>query len=153
MPALMWSIDDGIPSKYACTCPPMRSVRAGADPRYGTCAISMPAIILNSSPHTWGPDPTPAEAMLSFPGFALACAMNWGIVVAGKDAFTSMTKGERMILATGAMSRMKVEIELLVERRIYRGWRADQKKRVAIRGRAHNGTQFRYWCRRRGDSR
>ena len=37
------------------------------------------------------------------------------------------------------MSRMKVEIELLVERRIYRGWRADQKKRVAIRGRAHNG--------------
>jgi hypothetical protein len=36
LPALMYSIDDEMMANIASTCPPMRSVSAGAPPRYGT---------------------------------------------------------------------------------------------------------------------
>jgi hypothetical protein len=36
LPALMYSIDDGMEPNISCTCPPIRSVSAGAIPRYGT---------------------------------------------------------------------------------------------------------------------
>ena len=38
--------------------------------------------------------------------------MNSGTVVVGTDGFTSITKGERMRLATGAISRMKLKLSL-----------------------------------------
>ena len=72
LPALMYSIEEDMGANMTCTCPPSRSVSAGAAPRYGTCTMSTPAIILNSSPATWGAVPLPAEAMLSLPGLALA---------------------------------------------------------------------------------
>ena len=55
-----------------CTWPPSRSVSAGTEPRYGTCTMSTPAIILNSSPATWRRFRLPADAMLILPGLALA---------------------------------------------------------------------------------
>src|SRR5262249_25149224 len=35
-PVLTYSIDSGAPPNTTCTCPPSRSVSAGAPPRYGT---------------------------------------------------------------------------------------------------------------------
>ena len=57
---------------HTCTCPPTRSVTAGAEPRYGTWARSTPAIALNSSPARCGVVPAPDEAMLTLPALALA---------------------------------------------------------------------------------
>ena len=45
---------------------------AGATPRYGTCSMLMPVIILNSSPAMCCGVPLPLDAMLSLPGLALA---------------------------------------------------------------------------------
>jgi hypothetical protein len=67
-----------------------------------------PAIILNNSPATCPGVPLPPDAMLIFPGLALAKAMNSESVLAGNDGFTSMTRGVRIILAIGTMSRMKL---------------------------------------------
>src|SRR5262249_40589836 len=50
LPALINSSDVGTLSNITCTWPLIRSVSAGAPPRYGTCTMSMPVIILNSSP-------------------------------------------------------------------------------------------------------
>src|SRR6185437_12819383 len=52
-PALMNGNDDGRLSNINCTCPPIRSVSAGALPLYGTCVISTPVITLNNSPDRW----------------------------------------------------------------------------------------------------
>src|SRR6266511_398703 len=72
LPALMYSADVGTLSNITCTCPPSKSVSASAPPRYGTCTMSTPVIILNSSPDIWIVDPLPEDAMLSLPGLALA---------------------------------------------------------------------------------
>ena len=67
---------EGRPSIIRGTCPPSRSLVAGGLPLYGTCTISTPAMILNSSPERWEPVPLPAVAKLSVPGRALASAIN-----------------------------------------------------------------------------
>jgi len=72
VPALMYPIAAGVDSNVTCTCPPIRLVSEGPAPRYGTCTMSTPAIILNSSPAMWGPVPVPGDAMLSLRGLALA---------------------------------------------------------------------------------
>ena len=48
---------------------------AGALPRYGTCRMSTPAIILNISPDRWIVPPLPDDANVSLPGCALASAI------------------------------------------------------------------------------
>ena len=85
----------------------------GAAPRYGTWTKSTPATILNSSPATWTEVPMPAEPMLILPGLAFAYATNSGTVLAGKDGLTTITLAPRWILATGTMSRMKLNVSLL----------------------------------------
>jgi DNA-binding transcriptional LysR family regulator len=72
LPERRYSIDWGIVSNITWTWPPSRSISAGAPPRYGTWSMSMPAIILNSSPSTWSELPLPLDAKLSLPGLALA---------------------------------------------------------------------------------
>jgi hypothetical protein len=57
----MNSIDSGSGLSTTCTCPPMRSVIAGAPPRYGTWIMLIPVIILNSSLATWIEVPWPPE--------------------------------------------------------------------------------------------
>jgi hypothetical protein len=59
-------------------------------------------------PAPWGGVPVPADAMLTLPGLVLAWAMNSATVLAGNDGCTTMTRGWRMMVATGAISRMKL---------------------------------------------
>ena len=70
--------------------------------------------------------------MLILPGLALVYSINSGTVLAGTDGFTSMTKGVRMMPATGAMSRPNFKIKLFVERRVNCGCGASYKQRIAI---------------------
>src|SRR5437660_1103707 len=86
----------------------MGSAIAGAEPRYGTWSIWVPVIILNSSPARWVEFPMPPDAMLSLFGLVLAWAMRSGMLLMDSDGFTSATSGERVTLATGSMSRMKL---------------------------------------------
>ena len=67
-----------------------------------------PVIILNRSPERWSPVPTPDDAKLILPGLALAYAMSSGTVFGGSDGCNKRTWGKRLMLATGAMSRMKL---------------------------------------------
>src|SRR5262245_42361636 len=62
----------------------------GPAPRYGTCTMSTPASILNSSPAMWGPVPVPGDAMLSLRGLSLAYAINSGTDLARTDGFTTI---------------------------------------------------------------
>src|SRR3982074_1649187 len=106
VPALTYSIDPGAVPNSTCTCPPRRSVNAGAKPRYGTWIILTLVIILNNSPATCCGLPMPGDAMLILPGLAFAWAMNSATVLAGNDGWTTRTFGTRLMLATGAISRM-----------------------------------------------
>ena len=54
----------------------------------------------------------PAVAILILPGFALAYVMNSGTVLAGNDGLTSMISGVRAMLATGIVSRIKLNLRL-----------------------------------------
>ena len=49
-----------------------------------------------------------------------------------------MTLGTLTIIATGAMSRMKLKLRLLVKRRIDRVRGGDHQERIAVRGRLHD---------------
>ena len=72
--------------------------------------MSMPVVILNSSPPIWDVLPVPPDAKLILPGLALAQAMNSGTVFAGTSLFTIMTSGRMLIIAIGTMSRMKLKL-------------------------------------------
>jgi len=63
-------------------------------------------------------------------GLALAYAINSGKVFAGTDGIQSMTLGVRIIPATGAISRMKLKTELVVEGRTGRISRVHQEERM-----------------------
>src|SRR5215471_20111958 len=105
---LMCPIELGMLSNSICTWPAIRSVSAGAVPRYGTWTRLMPVIILSNSPDRCGDVPTPPEAKLILPGLALAWAMNSATLLAGTAGCTSMTFANRINPATGALSRMKL---------------------------------------------
>jgi len=49
-----------------------------------------------------------------------------------------MTKGWRAMLPAGAMSRRKLNLSLVVERRVDRVGRTDEEKRIAIRRSAYD---------------
>ena len=54
--------------------PARSSVVSGARPLNGTCSMSMPALVLNSSPARCAPEPLPIEPKVSAPGLAFAIA-------------------------------------------------------------------------------
>src|SRR5215471_21286121 len=85
---------------------------AGAPPRYGTWTIFTSAIIWNSSPVRCVVLPLPTEAIPTLLGLPFAYAMNSGTVLAGNDGCTTMTVDTLAILATGAMSRIKLKLSL-----------------------------------------
>src|SRR5262249_48985482 len=109
----MCPIDEGRLSNITCTWPGIRSCSAGPAPLYGTCSMSQPVMNLNSSPERCTEVPLPEDAMLILPGFALQYAMNSETDFAGNDTGTSITLGERIKPATGAMSRMKLNGKFL----------------------------------------
>ena len=53
---------EGMLSNMNCTCPPIRSVMAGALPLYGTCCVFRPVSDLNISPAMWIDVPLPDDA-------------------------------------------------------------------------------------------
>src|SRR5262245_1352335 len=65
--------------------------------------------------------------------------MSSGIVVAGTDGCTTMTSGTIIMPATGAMSRTKLKLKLVIECRVERVRRSGYKKRIAVRERTHDG--------------
>jgi hypothetical protein len=48
-----------------------------------------------------------------------------------------MTNGARLMLASGAMSLMKLKLSF-VKRCVDHVWRTDQEERMAVRGRTHD---------------
>src|SRR5262249_7300692 len=112
LPFLMYSIDVAMLSNIACTWPLIRSVSAGAVPRYGTWTKLTSAIILNSSPDIWLEVPIPGEAKLILQVLDLEKAMTSATDLTGTDELTPRTLGTKKILATGAMSRIKLKLRL-----------------------------------------
>src|SRR5260370_41721162 len=80
--------------------------------------MSMPVIILKSSPAICDEVPVPPDAMLTLRGLALAQAMKSGTVLAGTDGLTIIT----LAVLIDASNRRDVtdQIELLIERRVHR---------------------------------
>ena len=64
--------------------------------------------------------------------------MNSATVLAGNDGLTTMTNGERPKLATGAISRMKLKLSVVVERRAHCARQNDHEQCVAVRWRSHD---------------
>ena len=73
-------------------------------------AISAPVIILNSSQATYGPVPSPAEAMFILPGFDFAYLISSGTDLMGNSGLTTITKGVRPMPATSIRSRAKSKL-------------------------------------------
>ena len=71
-----------------------------------------PVIILNSSPATWDAVPLPADAMLILPGIGLGVSDELGNRLGRNRWIHHHDVGTRMMLATGAMSRMKLKLSL-----------------------------------------
>ena len=53
LPLLTCCCDERIGSIIHCTCPPIRSVTAGAEPLYGTWVACTPACASSIAPATW----------------------------------------------------------------------------------------------------
>ena len=64
--------------------------------------------------------------------------MNSGTVLAGTDGFTTMTLGTRHDARDRRDVADEIEIELVVERRVDRVRRTDQKECIAVGGRTHD---------------
>ena len=72
--------------------------------------MSIPAIVLNSSPDICDGVPIPADPMLMLRELAFATAINSGTVLAGNNGCTTIMCGARVMLATGTISRMKSKL-------------------------------------------
>src|SRR5262249_27684598 len=131
-PVLTYSIDEVPPAKHSCACPPSKSVRAGASPRYGTWVMLVPVIIINSSPDRCCVVPLPADAMLILPGLALA----WGF---GRYRWIYLHDEGRTVDARNRHDVAdEIVIELVVEGRVDCSHRAEDEERIAI-GRGTHG--------------
>src|SRR5262249_29225021 len=137
LPALIYSIDAAVVTNMICTCPASRSASAGRWPRYGTCSVVTPVIILNNSPSIWVVLPMPPDAILTLPGFALAIGDKLGNRL-GRNRW--MRHHDEGVAADSCDRRdvaNEIEIELVVERRVDRVRRACHEQRVAARRRPH----------------
>ena len=72
LPALMYSIDAGMDANMTCTCPPSRSVSAGAVAAIRHVDHVDAGHHLEQLAGDMGALPVPADAMLTLPGLALA---------------------------------------------------------------------------------
>ena len=90
-PALISAFSAGRPEQNICICPDSTSVVATPAPLYGTCTMSMPATVFNSSPHKCGEPPTPDEAKLILRGLAFASAISSLTLFAGRLLVTTIT--------------------------------------------------------------
>ena len=66
--------------------------------------MSIPAVVLSSSPQRWLVVPLPPEAKLSEPGFALASAISSARFAAPSEGCTTIMFGVVAALVTGVRS-------------------------------------------------
>src|SRR5262245_66221486 len=76
LPVFTYSIDEPSEGNSTSICSAIRSVSAGALPRYGTWIRLTLAIILNSSPERWPVLPMPDDLLLIWTGLVLAWAVD-----------------------------------------------------------------------------
>src|SRR4029077_19798309 len=88
-------------SNMRSSCPAIRSVIAGAHPRYGTCTISVAVMYLNNSPPTWPGEPLLDEAFVSLPGSFLAYSISSFTELIGNFGDTASNRCPRAISAIG----------------------------------------------------
>ncbi|MNT57925.1 hypothetical protein D3C72_1953330 [compost metagenome] len=91
-------------SKVSWTSPDSIAVTTCALPLYGTWVILMPATESNSSPARCPVLPLPAEAKVSLPGLALACAISSCTLFARSDELPARIIGRLATSDTGAKS-------------------------------------------------
>src|SRR5215831_6440723 len=100
--------------------------------------MSIPAIVLNSSPDIWEGVPIPADAMLTLRGLAFAKAINSGTVLAGNDG----VHHHHVRRSGDACNRHniadEIEVELFVQCRVDYIRRSEQQERIAVRCRARD---------------
>src|SRR5262245_26692915 len=124
-------------SKVAWICPPRRSVRAGAAPRYGTWVSVTWAIWLNISPARWPLEPWAAVPYRSWPGRAFARSIS-----SHRRRLRGGSRDERA--AAGGDKRHPDQIaprvvgELNVDDGIGRARSPGHEERVAVRCRARH---------------
>src|ERR1044072_5627243 len=94
-----------IESIISGTLPATRSFSAGAEPRYGTCTMSMPAAFLIISIIRCGATPVPWLANEIAPGFALAAAITSATEFTPSLGCASSSAGATFSSASGANSR------------------------------------------------
>ena len=80
------------------------SVSMGERPLKGTCNMSMPALVLNSSPARWAPEPLPVDPNVRVPGLTFAIATTSPTLVSARLLRTTSTWGMAAMPATGAKS-------------------------------------------------
>src|SRR5262249_27456469 len=97
---------DEIPIKIKSTRPVMTSVSASGPPRKGTWVALKPALTMKRSAAQWVALPTPAEAKLRLPSFALATSSC--TVLMPFDGATSSTFGTLPKTATPAKSAASI---------------------------------------------
>jgi hypothetical protein len=72
--------------------------------------MCVPVMLLNSSQDMCGAEPTPGDATVIASGLAFVAAISSGTERARKEGCTTSTSGLRLMLATGAVSRKKLNL-------------------------------------------
>lgn len=103
-PARTWGIEDSTLLNASSMCPPIKSVKTGPAPLYGTCTISMRAAELSISPARWVTIPMPAEPKLSCLGRAFASAIRSFTDRTGTEGCANIRKGAVANNETGEKS-------------------------------------------------
>ncbi len=103
-PALMPGMAASGSANDSWTSPPISAVTAGPPPLNGTCTMSRPVMVLNSSPARWGRLPLPAELKKNFPGCALMSAISSASVLAGTEGCTTRMLVTEVMSVIGARS-------------------------------------------------
>src|SRR5688572_559324 len=108
LPALMCGSALGRLSNIRSQFPPIRSINAGPEPRYGRCSMKVPVIDLNNSADRWIEVPLPELATLNRPGLALAALIRSAtdsiLCFCAKAGFNTSTLGTPAHSVIGAKS-------------------------------------------------
>src|SRR5262249_31417555 len=141
LPALMYSITEGMLVNTTCTCPPRRSVSAAAVPRCGTCHVHADHRLKQLALQMGGgSDTTRRHGELAGIGLGIGDELGdrrrWNREVRYHNVVHAGDAGNRRDVAA------EIETELFVHRSIDRVCRGEQEERVAIRRARPRGGDF-----------
>src|SRR5438309_6468072 len=103
-PSLISGTAGAVDPKEIGVWPATVEATAGPPPLNGTCTRSRPSDRRNNSPTRCGGVPTPGEAKLYLPGWALMKATRSLTDCTGSDGLTESTSGEVTASVTGSKS-------------------------------------------------